>query len=226
MAKRHYPRFTSPAGVAVYPRIKTPSTNFDADGVFECKLAFENEDACSAWVEEMEGILKELREKELAGIDNAAKRKKVEKYQVAPIVEPELDDEGDETGRMLAKFKLKHIVRPKEKAPWKQRPAVFDAAGKQMKVVPNIGGGSLLVIGGTASFWVNEASKSVGLSLRMEGVQVLELVEFGSKDAAGFGFAAHESGFSAEDYSGPDEDEEADETDSDTGDDTDDDDDF
>ena len=38
-------KVVSPKGVAIYPKLNTPSTNFDADGVYEVKLKFDPEDA-------------------------------------------------------------------------------------------------------------------------------------------------------------------------------------
>jgi hypothetical protein len=75
---------------------------------------------------------------------------------------------------------------------------VFDGKGQPIKVdlIPNIGGGSKLKLACDVNTW-HVASVGVGLSLRLRGVQVIELVEYGDGEvsASAMGFDAEESGW-------------------------------
>ncbi len=211
--------FTSPAGTAIFPRIKTPDTKYDAGGVFVCKLAIERSEAVEDFIEFLETTRDEWLKNELKNSD-AKKKAKLKKFAVADVYEDEIDDEDNETGRVIIKFKLNHTIEKKDGTTFTQRPSVFDAQGTQLKRIPNVGGGSQLVIGGTVIPYAMASTKSVGVSLRMEGVQVLELVEFGGKDASAFGFGSHDGGFAApaasdDDYEEPDADDSDDEADED-----------
>jgi len=198
MAKRKRINFTSPTGIAVFPRIKSPDTKFDAGGVFQTKLSVPAEEAAD-FIAEMEKIRDDFLAQQLEEANPQVKAK-IKKYTIADVAEPEVDDEGDETGNVILKFKLNHTVERKDGTTFTQRPSVFDAAGNQLKRVPNVGGGSQLVIGGTVVPYAMAATKTVGVSLRMEGVQILDLVEFGGgRSAEGFGFGKHDDGFVVDD---------------------------
>ena len=57
MARAKAERFTSPKGIAVWPRLNEPDTKFKATGEFSTKLAYEADDAAFlALVAKLEGI--------------------------------------------------------------------------------------------------------------------------------------------------------------------------
>ena len=102
----------------------------------------------------------------------------------------------EEDGSFVFSFKMTASgKRTKDGSTWTASPAIFDAQGKPA-VALRIGGGSALVI--SFEFYrFYTALIGAGVSLRMAAVQVLELVEWGRRDAEGFGFA-QEEGFSVE----------------------------
>ena len=93
-------------------------------------------------------------------------------------------DHDEETGETIFKAKSKY-------APW-----FFDSAGSPLvdKQIPQLWGGSVLIIGGYIAPY--SVSGSVGISLQLKKVQVIEPVSSGGDDD---GFEAVEGGYIAND---------------------------
>lgn len=190
-------KFTTPKGVAVYPRLTEPDTKFNAAGVFSVKLRLSEEDA-QPFIDRIEALAKEKFEAEKAELmkgDGKAKAKaKSLKYADKPY-KAAVDDNGDETGEIEINFKMNHKVTIKGKETLLY-PKIFDAAGKELKPAPAIWGGSVIKVAG--QFNPFSTTVGVGVSLRLSAVQVLELVSSGGGNAESFGFGAEEGGFVAE----------------------------
>jgi len=103
---------------------------------------------------------------------------------------PEEDREtGEPTGNILIRTKLKARVAVKSTGKvFDQRPKAFDAKGKLIEEMPNVGPGSTVKIAGQINCW--HTSKA-GMTLWLEAVQILDLVEagFGGGSAESFGFS-------------------------------------
>ena len=110
--------FITEKGDAIFPKLNTPSDRFNPAGVYEAKIAFDPEGAVAvvgkekvAWSDLLERIQKQQDEflaatkKRLQAGDGKAKAK-AKKIEVAEFGEPELDDEGNETGRTIIKAKM------------------------------------------------------------------------------------------------------------------------
>lgn len=185
-------RYVTARGVAIWPRLNQPDTKFDADGVFSAKLAFDgDDDATNAQIEQ----LKQLRDEEFKKyISENPKFKKVAK--VVDFFHPELDEEGEETGRTLMNFKMKAKVTAKKTGKvYHMKPTILNAKKVVLKNPPNIGGGSILKVSFEVMPYFNAKDKEFGLSLRLVAVQVIELVEFGGSAAAANDFDEEEGGF-------------------------------
>lgn len=190
---------TTPKAPAIWPKLNEPDTKYDADGVYEVKLAFAGDDAgFLAMKAKIEGVIDaefDKKVKELTEDGKAAVAKKLSK--VYPF-NPEEDEDGEETGRVILKFKMKASgVSKKTGKPWKRSPDIFNARGNLLKHPPAIGGGSILKVSFDPMGYYNAKDKQVGCSLRLEGVQVIELVTYGSRDAGSHGFGA-EDGYDGE----------------------------
>ena len=155
MAKSKFQTHVSPAGIAVYPWLNKPDTKFDADGVFSVKLIFEK-----AAIKKISDVVKPLMN---GGKNNPIK--------------PEVDDQGEKTGKYIANFKMKAHVRTKGGDEWDQKPILVDSNGNRM--IAAIGGGSKLQVAYEA---VPYDAMGGGVSLRMKKVRVLDLVEYQAKD--------------------------------------------
>lgn len=180
MAKQKRPTFTTPRGRAIYPRLDSPDTKFKAEGVYRTKLAIPTSLA--------EGLIEEIDKAHAAAQVEAKeknpKEKKIKESTLPYETNPDNEDETVFNFKMSASFKDKktdEIVNMK--------PGIFDAKGKP--VSPRIGGGSILRVNFEMLPYFTKLA-GAGVSLRMKGVQVLELKEWGGGDAASYGFETEE----------------------------------
>lgn len=208
--KKEYTRITTSRGVFIYPRLTEPDTKFvKPDGEYHTKFALDADDPL---VEQLDTLLEEYIDSELPNIEaranglKGAKLKKVmktveqaQKRETNELYEVEYDDEGEETGRVLFKFKLKAVVKT-EKKTWEQKPRLFDASAEP---IPD----------GTVNPWTGTEGKVnievfpyfmekdgvFGLSLRLVGAQILKLVQGSGKGASAsdMGFEQEEDGYVA-----------------------------
>lgn len=207
--RKEYTRLTTPRGVFIYPRLTEPDTKFEKpDGEYQTKFAL---DADAPMVTQLEELLEAYIEEELPRIEsradglkgaklNKVKRliEKARERDTNDLYETEYDDEGEETGRVLFKFKLKAVVKTEKKS-WTQRPHLFDA---NAETIPD----------GTVNPWTGTEGKVnievfpyfmekdgvFGLSLRLVGAQILKLVQGGGGASAGdMGFGAEDGGYTA-----------------------------
>ena len=166
--------FTTPTGVANYPYISKPDTQFDAEGVYKVTLAVPEEEA--------KPIIDLINKELIAGIKALKEAKPKTKFKNAPLpYSKEEDDDGNETGNILIKFKSKAAYKP----------SVFDAKNNPM-VNHNIWGGSEIKVNGAIAFY-SSPSIGQGVTLRLRAVQVIQYVE-GSEGAGRFNFE-EEDGF-------------------------------
>jgi hypothetical protein len=198
---------TTARGVAVYPNLNGPSTKFDPDGVYECKLRYSADDefvetfrqkAQAVIDAEFDRIVADLKKEGKAGA--AAKITKAE----PPITVEEDEETGEETGFVTIKGKKKASgISKKTQKPWKSKPDIFDARGVQIggndrrfdeSKLPKIGGGSVMKMNIELFPYYIAKDKEVGCGVRLNGVQIIKLVSFGSRDASGYGFGAEEDG--------------------------------
>lgn len=189
---------TTPFGEADYPKIFEPDTKFDPKGVYSCKLVLEGDEAQS-----LMGFLDEkLQEAYEQMQEEKPKFKKVMKPRT-PYTE-ELNEDGDETGRITFNFKMNAVVEVKNGKyagkSFTQKPVVYDAKGQIITKKLNVGSGSIVKVAYETAPYFKADTKEVGITLRLKAVQIKELVEFGGKkDASDFGFGAEDGGFSADD---------------------------
>jgi hypothetical protein len=167
--------FTTPVGELVYPWLTRADTRYDPEGVFQTKLLLPFENA-QELIARLEGTLNDF----IGTLDV----KQQNSYAPAPVYEEETDDEGNTTGNVLFRVKLKARVTPREGDPFYQRPVVFDAADGTAVTAP-VYGGTMARLKGQIVPYTNAASKAVGVTLRLRSVQVHELVS-GSSDGAAF----------------------------------------
>lgn len=194
---KSFPKVTTPRGVAIWPRLNEPDTKYDSAGVYEAKIAIDGSDAGLAKLQaQVEQIIDAKYDEVVAELTAAGKAglaKKVTK--VSPFKAEEDPETGDETGRVIIKGKMKASgISKKTNKPWKRRPNIFNGQGVLIQNPPKIGGGSILKLNVELSPYYNASDKVVGVSFRLEAVQVIKLVSFGAADAASCGFGAEDDG--------------------------------
>ena len=196
-AKNKFVRLTSPRGTAIYPRLTTPDTKFDKDGVYSVDLELNPESKDAA------AFISSLKQAADAAYKAECEKRGNKKLKRADLPIKETDE-----GRIRIKFKLKAKAGNDEKS-WTQKPMLFDSMGVAIQAPPNVGSGSEIKV----SFEVVPfftAMVGAGVSLRMKAVQILDLKEYTPGDRFdAYGFTADPKGFVAqaatEDSSGGDD---------------------
>lgn len=178
-------RYTTPAGIAVWPYLRNPDTKFQPDGEYRVKLRYTGKVG--------KQVVADISRMRKDGVEQMCKEHGRTKLKEAA---PPFTEEED--GSILLTVKLKAGGTRKDGVAWTQRPAVFDSSGRPIaeKDIPNIGGGSVLkacveVVPYFSPAW------GAGITLRLKGVQVITLVEYGDGegDASQMGFTAEEDGY-------------------------------
>lgn len=180
-------------GYAVWPKLNAPDQyNEQSKPEYNVKLALESEDA-EALITRIHKALEE------APAELATWKKKNFKPQhlkkKAPLpYENEVDDDGQETGRMLFKFKTPAFIknyRTGEETP--NKPDLFDS--KLNPIKDEIWGGTKMKVSAQLRPYCVPAI-GLGIQLRLRGVQVLELVG-PSTGGGGSGGFTEEEGYEA-----------------------------
>lgn len=190
-------QMTSPKAPCRYPWLNRPDTRWKDGGEYHVDLIFDDD---NSYLEEIQALAEELFAKEQANMKPAQKKT----VKLVPVAKPVLDEEGEETGQSCLTFKTVASYVDKKTDQLKQVTVkLYDGAGKPVKKMPNIGNGSVLRVAFTPKLQV--VKKEAFLSLYMNAVQLISLVEW-SPDGSSYGFGADDSA----DYSGTDyeEDEE------------------
>ena len=168
-------RLSTPAGVAVYPRLKTPDTKFDDLGIYKADVAVPLADA--------EPLMEQLAAAFKKHTGKAPKKAENTMWLM------EVDEAGEETGNVIFKLRIKNRISKKTGEIWDRRPKLFDASLKPIDVNP--WGGSKMVVSFDVYEW--DAGGKVGVSLQPVGVQILELkTGTGGADASAMGFQKQE----------------------------------
>jgi hypothetical protein len=176
MAREKLESFVSPIGTAKFPHLNTPDTKWKEEGEYHTKLLVPAAEG-AAFAAKVDQAMKKALQKFTA--DPQTKGKKVK-----PADPPYKINE--ETGEYEFSFKMRASgISKKTQEKWTKHCPLFSKSGAPLS--GKVGGGSTIRVSGEfMPFWT--ALVGAGVSLRLLAVQVLELREFGQRDAAGFGF--------------------------------------
>tara|TARA_Y100000361_G_scaffold67705_1_gene59630 strand:- start:13484 stop:14086 length:603 start_codon:yes stop_codon:yes gene_type:complete len=174
---------STPVGSAYYPRIDTPDTKFNPDGVYSCKLHVDEGDYNA-----FELTVKDIVNK--AYKDECTKRG-VAKLKIAPTSPIRQTDDGEY--EIYAKQVAKKDTR---KGLLEFNVAVFDAKGQKLQETPKIGSGSKLKMGVEIYPYYTDLN-GFGYTLRLKAVQIIDLVEYSAGDASSYGFSSEEEGYTS-----------------------------
>lgn len=201
----NYPKIVTPRGTAIWPRLNEPDTKYNPAGKFEAKIAIEPDaDGLAAMQAQVDKLLDAKYDEVIAEqtdkLIKAGKKGLVDKFvesltKRSPFT-PEVDGEtGEETGRLLVKAGMTATgVSQKTGKPWSRKPLIVNGKGVKIANPPSIGSGSVMKLNVELFPYYAPNDKTVGVSLRLEGAQVIKLVSFGERDAASMGFGAEEDG--------------------------------
>jgi len=208
MAKRE--RFISPAGVARYPHLHRPDDR-PINGVpqtprYKLDLALE-----AGAAEEIKALINDRVEQSYKEACDANRKVKKQIQRQYPYF-AETDDDGDVTGRLVFRFKQNAQIKRKDGTVKDVVVQMFDAKGQQLKDVKPFGGTVLKAAYSIRPYFM-AATKSAGVTLDLQAVQILELVNAGERSAESFGFGVEEGYVAEASGAGESSDEDADEDD-------------
>lgn len=164
MSNAKYP--VTPVGKLVYPYILEPDTEFDPEGVYHTKLALSIDEA-DALVE----AINAARDTLSAEVQSKDSKKRAPKHGPLPY------QVNQEDMTVEFKFKLKRTGKRRDGVEFTQQPVVRAPDGSNLQVRP--ANGSLGKIAYEIVPFYN-AALGCGVQLRLRGVKVTQLVEFGS----------------------------------------------
>ena len=172
------PRFHTPKGRAVYPRLSRPDTKFHDLGIYKADIMVP--------VSECRELLNTLTAFHKSHVGQAPN--KIDN----PMWKLELDEDGEQTGEVIFKLRVKNRLG-RDGEVWDRKPKMFDASlAPCPDAVPK--GGSEFIVNFEAYAW--DAGGKKGVSLQPVAVQIITLVSGDEGSADGFGFKATD-GFSA-----------------------------
>jgi len=167
---------TSPFGIAQHPWLNKADTKYNADGVFKVSLVIGGSEA-QAFKDQLDAEAKAALERfweSDEGKKVAAKDRKSWKVY-APYV-ADTDDEGNETGYFVFRFKQNQKLKLKDGTTKVLKIGIKDASGKKEVAKPIFGGTELRVMY-TLRDIVMKSDKQVGVQLAFGQVQVRKLAD-------------------------------------------------
>lgn len=174
-------KMKTPRGKAMWAKVITPDTKWVADGEYSINLIFDaSDDEVKELCADLEEMVEEKRKTEAEANPNAYKKLPDGlPLSAQPYKEVE-DDNGNETGEIQMKFKMKAKIQLKDGSVYEPKPVVVDSKAQPIKDPDfRIGNGSICRIQFDASPYCMPSTKTAGVSLRLNAVQVLSLVEYG-----------------------------------------------
>lgn len=177
MADKKKPvRVTTPKGVAQWPNLQVPDTKFNEDGEYRTKLVIAS--GYEEFKEKLDGLLEE----------SVALAEKAEAEKEKPgKVETNAPYEINEEGAMVLSFKCNaQYTSKKDGKVVKVKPVLVDGKGKPITKLLKIGSGSVIKVNFETYPYIIPAQPkrkipaTAGIGMRLKGVQLCKLVEWGS----------------------------------------------
>ncbi|MBY5849768.1 hypothetical protein HFN51_04250 [Rhizobium leguminosarum] len=210
-------KITTPRAPAVFPKLDFANPDYGTDaypiegGAFSIQVRLIKSDPqVQALLAKIDKVM-EVSEAEalvkFKEIPIATRKKlKLEEPKRMEYITDVFDEDENETGEIILKFKMKHSGTTKKGKDWKRYPTLIDAKLQKLKKGTAIWGGSIVRVSGGAMPYFVAGQAAYGVSLQLEGVQVIELVSAGGRSASEMGFEEEEgyessNGFTEEETS-------------------------
>lgn len=166
----------SPKGKALWCKFKEPDTKFNVKGEYSTSLVVDpNNPAVQAYISKLEE-LRDIAYNETCETLGAAKAKGVRK---AEVYVDDVDSNGNETGNIVFKYKLKDLSDRIQRGNDSEI-VVVDAKKNRLSKAdaPLVGNGSEIRIVSYANPYYMASTKTVGISHIWSKMQIIDLVEF------------------------------------------------
>lgn len=183
----------SPVCEIRWAHLVTPNVKHNAAGTYSVDLLL---DPTIPGHQEFMDTLRDFSEEVFEDHTADMKPKLKEKCQLFLPFKPEEDQDGEHTGRFVMRVKQNRITQRKDGSTHIYKPIIVDSRGKQIpKPKDNIGNGSEMRADIYLMPFENSSgpTKLVGVSAKMNAVQLVKLVAFG-----GPSFGAIEGGYVAD----------------------------
>ena len=168
-------KVTSPKGEALWCKIDKPDRAFNKKGTYSVDLVCDPE---GPGVPEFIDKLESLRDTVL---EQANKGKpKPRQYKPRDVYKEDYDKDGEPTGNIVFKFKMNNVD---DRKPGQNKVKLVGpkASAGEIPMV-TIGNGSTIRCAGFANPYAMASDKTIGVSLILEKVQLINLIEFGGGD--------------------------------------------
>lgn len=202
---------TTPRGVFKFPHLNKPDYGNEAfpkpNGEYKVQLILSEADA-QPLIDKLQPIHDKAVEdgKEEFSKLKVEARKKLKELAVNDMYSIEYDRDTEEpTGNVIFKFTMAASGKSKKGDTWTRKPALFDAKGKPMLKCPDIWGGTEGRVSFEVSPYFIPGTGAAGIKLRLNAVQIIDLVSGGQRDAGAYGFG-EEDGYEADDSAPADDD--------------------
>lgn len=193
--KARNPRYVTDIGVAVYPYLTEPDTEYNPEGEYKVKLRLSPDaqvyDSKRKSLGTIQEFLDEMQEKSIE------KAKQENKGKIKEADAPYSFD--DDSGDLLVNFKLRASGTTRDGKEFTQAPALFDAKGNPFEGEEIWGGSKIKVSFEVVPFYTKLIG--AGITLRLKAAQIIELRQGGGASAENYGFG-EEEGYESEDEAG------------------------
>jgi hypothetical protein len=167
-------------GNAKWAKVFEPDTKFVPEGEYSIQVSLPEAQAAEV-CEQLDNM---AQAKLAEAVKDNPKLKTV--LSTRKSYESEVDDDGNPTGNVIIKSKLKARVKSRDGQTFEQKPMVVDAKRTPMEGNVLVGNGSLVNVAVEPIPYVMQSTKQVGVSLRLKAVQVINLVEYGNNSSSIF----------------------------------------
>lgn len=161
MAKKEMLKIATPKGKLHYPWLRVPDVKFNSEGVYKCGIVLDKDDPKVVdIVGKLDALLDESYQKAL----KECKPQDKSKVQKAEPYKLEFTEAGEETGNIIITAKSKY------------KPRVVDASLVELPDEISPYGGTIGKMSVFADTYYMASTKTAGVTLYLQGVQVLKLV--------------------------------------------------
>lgn len=173
----------SPKGELEWCKYLEPDTKYNADGELSVNLLLDPEDAKA---KEFIGKLEDLRDTAMNELrENLGAKGK--QWSTNEVVSEHFDKEGEPTGKVIVKCKLKDVAKRKAAGKAHKIQASGPAKENLSAKKTQVGNGSIGVVGCFAYPYEMASTKKVGVTLMWQKLRVFELLAFANTEDDLFG---------------------------------------
>lgn len=199
---------TTPKGVFMYPALQKASLKYgsETEKEYKVKLVLSPENAAKfdeqladIVLQGMEGYRKKFEKEATEGATGKAKKAAKDALERMVAVFPgsdQVDEDGNETGYREYNFKMPEEIsyinkKTNERDTFKPKPVIVDGLGQRITKELSIGNGTVGKISFEPSPYFSPAKSAqdnpvCGVSLRLKGVQIIKLEQYGNNEDLGF----------------------------------------